>query len=206
MELAAEGVKPGIINISSAKAHPPRSLAGDVARRLLRHRFAVFGLVVLGAVILLVAVGPLVYTTSPTTVDFAAALEGPSRAHLLGTNDLGQDTLARDHVWRPGFVDGGVGGDGACAANWHECRCNCGLLWRHGGLHPHAHDGCLFGAAHAAAAYAGDLSLPRAAGACHGRRGRHLCDNRRHDWRAELDVAVASLCAPTSLRCANPNS
>jgi peptide/nickel transport system permease protein len=37
----------------------------------------------------------LVYTTRYNTVDFAVSSQGPSRAHPFGTNDLGQDILAR---------------------------------------------------------------------------------------------------------------
>lgn len=96
MDMSLAGVKGGVfLSTENSRIRKPRSLAGDVARRLVRHRFAVLGLTLLACVILLVAVGPVVYTVSPKTVDFSAALEGPSRAHPLGTNDLGQDTLAR---------------------------------------------------------------------------------------------------------------
>jgi peptide/nickel transport system permease protein len=42
-----------------------------------------------------VLVGPLVYRVPINDIDFKAKLKGPSWAHPLGTDDLGQDLLAR---------------------------------------------------------------------------------------------------------------
>ncbi len=64
-------------------------------RRFRRHRLAVAGAVVLLAMILAVAFGPLVWRVQINDIDFAAQLQGPSWAHPLGTDDLGQDLLAR---------------------------------------------------------------------------------------------------------------
>src|SRR5262249_2052529 len=60
-----------------------------------RHRLAMLGLVVLAAMVLGVVVGPFVYRVPIDEIDFKAKLRGPSRAHPLGTDDLGQDILAR---------------------------------------------------------------------------------------------------------------
>ncbi len=64
-------------------------------RRFRRHRLAVASAVVLLAMILAVAFGPLVWRVQINDIDFAAQLQGPSWAHPLGTDDLGQDLLAR---------------------------------------------------------------------------------------------------------------
>jgi peptide/nickel transport system permease protein len=64
-------------------------------RRFRKHRLAVASAVVLGAIILAVLVGPLFWTLPIDEIDFTARLEGPSLAHPLGTDDLGQDLLAR---------------------------------------------------------------------------------------------------------------
>jgi len=56
---------------------------------------AVVSLVVLVLLVLAVLLGPLVYTVSISDIDFTARLVGPSAAHPLGTDDLGQDLLAR---------------------------------------------------------------------------------------------------------------
>src|SRR5579859_1867637 len=64
-------------------------------RRFRRHRLAVASSVLLLAMILAVVVGPFVWRVQINEIDFAAMLDGPSWAHPLGTDDLGQDLLAR---------------------------------------------------------------------------------------------------------------
>ena len=64
-------------------------------RRFRRHRLAVAGAVVLLLLILAVAFGPLIWGLQINDIDFSAQLQGPSWAHPLGTDDLGQDLLAR---------------------------------------------------------------------------------------------------------------
>ncbi len=51
--------------------------------------------VVLVLMILAVGIGPFIWTVPINDIDFAAHLAGPSAAHPLGTDDLGQDLLAR---------------------------------------------------------------------------------------------------------------
>jgi len=50
---------------------------------------------VLGFLILAVLFGPLVWRVPINDIDFSVILQGPSLAHPLGTDDLGQDLLAR---------------------------------------------------------------------------------------------------------------
>jgi peptide/nickel transport system permease protein len=64
-------------------------------RRFRRHRLAATGAVVLLVMLLAVALGPLLWRVPIDGIDFAARLAGPSWAHPLGTDDLGQDLLAR---------------------------------------------------------------------------------------------------------------
>jgi len=64
-------------------------------RRFRRHRLAVASTVVLGLMLLAVALGPLLWQVPINDIDFAAHLEGPSWDHPFGTDDLGQDLLAR---------------------------------------------------------------------------------------------------------------
>ena len=52
-------------------------------------------LIVLTLMILLVVFGPLVWKVAINDIDFTARLEGPSLKHPFGTDDLGQDVLAR---------------------------------------------------------------------------------------------------------------
>jgi peptide/nickel transport system permease protein len=67
----------------------------DAWRRFRRHRMALASTVVLSILILAVLLGPLLWHVEINEIDFTARLEGPSMAHPLGTDDLGQDVLAR---------------------------------------------------------------------------------------------------------------
>lgn len=82
------------IPIPGAPPHP-LSLWAEAWRRFRRHRLAAFGGTVLTVLILTVLVGPLVYAVPINEIDFKAKLRVPSWAHPLGTDDLGQDLLAR---------------------------------------------------------------------------------------------------------------
>jgi peptide/nickel transport system permease protein len=66
-----------------------------VWRRYRKHRLAVVCSVILAILVLAVLVGPLVWTLPIDEIDFSARLQGPSWEHPLGTDDLGQDLLAR---------------------------------------------------------------------------------------------------------------
>ena len=64
-------------------------------RRLMRNRLGFASLIFIVFVVLAALIGPLLYTVSPTQAHFDALNQPPSRAHLLGTDRLGHDTLAR---------------------------------------------------------------------------------------------------------------
>jgi peptide/nickel transport system permease protein len=64
-------------------------------RRFRRHRLAMASAVILLAMILAVCFGPLVWRVQINDIDFSAQLQTPGWAHPLGTDDLGQDLLAR---------------------------------------------------------------------------------------------------------------
>ena len=71
------------------------SLWAEAWRRFRRHRLAMVGAVVLGAMVVAVLAGPVVYTVPINEIDFKTKLKAPSPSHPLGTDDLGQDLLAR---------------------------------------------------------------------------------------------------------------
>ena len=71
------------------------SLTAEAWRRFRRHRLALFGMVVLFLMVAAVAVGPIVWRVPINEIDFKAKLKTPSWQHPLGTDDLGQDILAR---------------------------------------------------------------------------------------------------------------
>ena len=64
-------------------------------RRFKRHRLAVVCAFILGFIILAVLLGPWIWRVPINEIDFTARMQGPSWAHPLGTDDLGQDLLAR---------------------------------------------------------------------------------------------------------------
>jgi peptide/nickel transport system permease protein len=76
-------------------AYPARTLWSDTWRRYCRHRLAMLGTVVMLILSVATLLGPLVYPVPIDEIDFAVKLEGPSVAHPFGTDDLGQDLLAR---------------------------------------------------------------------------------------------------------------
>jgi ABC-type dipeptide/oligopeptide/nickel transport system permease subunit len=63
--------------------------------RLLRHRFALIGLLLIGLEVGLAAFAPLVAPYDPSRIDALAMLSGPTAMHPLGTDDLGRDILSR---------------------------------------------------------------------------------------------------------------
>lgn len=74
---------------------PPVSPWNEAWRRFRKHRLAVLSAAVLGFMILAVLFGPLVWSLPIDEIDFSARLQGPSWEHPFGTDDLGQDILAR---------------------------------------------------------------------------------------------------------------
>jgi peptide/nickel transport system permease protein len=69
--------------------------AQEAWRRFRRHKLAVASAAILIFLVLAVVFGPLIWKVPINDVDFTAHLEGPSAVHPLGTDDLGQDLLAR---------------------------------------------------------------------------------------------------------------
>ncbi len=63
--------------------------------RYARNRLALIGLWVVLGVILAAALASLFAPADPAKPDFVNLLQPPSRAHLLGTDDLGRDELSR---------------------------------------------------------------------------------------------------------------
>lgn len=69
----------------------PLSILHEVARRPA----GVFGLLVVGGLLVLVAFAPLIAPYGDATQNIADRLQGPSFAHPLGTDELGRDLLSR---------------------------------------------------------------------------------------------------------------
>lgn len=67
----------------------------SIWQRFKADPLALVGLGLLTTLVLSVLLGPVLYPQSLTQIDFRQTLAPPSWQHLLGTNDLGQDQLAR---------------------------------------------------------------------------------------------------------------
>jgi peptide/nickel transport system permease protein len=67
----------------------------DAWRRFRRHRLALASSVILIVVLLAVLLMPFIWKVAINEIDFTARLKSPSLAHPFGTDDLGQDLLAR---------------------------------------------------------------------------------------------------------------
>ena len=85
-------VGPGSVTAAKRVSHSPWA---EAWRRFQRHRLAFWSLWLLGAMVLVVLLGPLVYKVGINDIDFKSRLASPSVQHLFGTDDLGRDLLAR---------------------------------------------------------------------------------------------------------------
>ena len=93
------GSTPASPTVSAAAGPVPGakqvSLGMEAWRRFRRHRLALTGAIILGIMASAVVFGPWLYPVPINEIDFASKLQGPSWQHPFGTDDLGQDLLAR---------------------------------------------------------------------------------------------------------------
>ena len=78
-----------------ARATKPVTPAAEAWRRFRKHKLAVASTVILAAIVLAIVFGPMVWAVPINEIDFTAKLKAPFASHPLGTDDLGQDVLAR---------------------------------------------------------------------------------------------------------------
>lgn len=85
--------------MTEATSAPPKpaSQGRDIWQQFRTHKGALFGLIVLGFLILAVLIGPYIWVPEKLTVAEAIKLknQGPSLRFPLGTDQLGRDMLAR---------------------------------------------------------------------------------------------------------------
>ena len=89
--LASPSAEPVSGAAQSAATSPGR----ETWKRFRRHKLAMASSFVLGTMILGVIVGPWLWPVPINEIDFSAQLQTPSLKHPFGTDDLGQDLLAR---------------------------------------------------------------------------------------------------------------
>src|SRR6266508_4239735 len=94
--MATRTVTEGVLaEIAPVRRRGGQSLWFEAGRRFRKHHLAMLGACVLAVMVAAVLLGPLVYRVPIDEIDFKAKLQGPSWAHPMGTDDLGQDILAR---------------------------------------------------------------------------------------------------------------
>lgn len=67
----------------------------DKFRQMIRNRFAIIGLVLLGLLGIIAIAAPVIAPYDPIKMDLTNSLQPPSSEHLLGTDKLGRDVLSR---------------------------------------------------------------------------------------------------------------
>lgn len=85
--------KTGLQTPGSGEHH--RSLREDVWRQFKKHKGAVVGLILLALIVFATIFGPFLYGVDPYGVDTSVTNAPPSPDHVLGTDNLGRDVLAR---------------------------------------------------------------------------------------------------------------
>ncbi len=95
VSLTAEAPVAAIAAPTQAREKQRFSPWQEAWRRFRRHRLAVASGIVLLLIVAAILVGPLLWRLPINEIDFSAKLDGPSWAHPFGTDDLGQDILAR---------------------------------------------------------------------------------------------------------------
>jgi peptide/nickel transport system permease protein len=93
--MATRTVTDVLADMAPARRRGGQSLWREAGRRFRKHRLAMLGACVLAIMVLGVLSGPFVYRVPIDEIDFKAKLKGPSWQHPMGTDDLGQDLLAR---------------------------------------------------------------------------------------------------------------
>ncbi len=64
-------------------------------RALLRNRLAAFGVTLVCLLVIFALFAPIIAQRNPAQLDLATRLEGPTRAHWFGTDELGRDIFSR---------------------------------------------------------------------------------------------------------------
>jgi len=83
---------------AEAPVRQHETLVRLAARRFLRHRLALVGLVILAALIVLAVFAPWIAPYDPEKLDLRSIKQPPSAAHLFGTDTVGYDVFSR-FVW-----------------------------------------------------------------------------------------------------------
>jgi peptide/nickel transport system permease protein len=86
---------PAITVDQRAERRASRGLWGDAARRLLRNRPALLGLLFIAIFVLSAVLAPVIAPYGPLEGGLAQRLQPPSQAHIMGTDSQGRDEYSR---------------------------------------------------------------------------------------------------------------
>jgi peptide/nickel transport system permease protein len=92
------GSSAGSLAVHTEPAAPARAMQNQwllTGRRLLRHKLAVAGAVILAALVFMSAAAPLVTSYDPDQTNLLDRLAQPTLKHLMGTDHLGRDVFTR---------------------------------------------------------------------------------------------------------------
>ena len=87
MATIADALPPVVAPAAQPRTHP--------VRRLLRRRFAAFGLAVIFVFVALALLAPFVAPYDPLATSWGAIRKSPSLEHWFGTDEIGRDVLSR---------------------------------------------------------------------------------------------------------------
>lgn len=88
-------VKPAQIELDDEQLQGARTLWGDAWRQFRKHKLAMLASLILILIVLLVVVGPFVYTRDAEEINFSYKYSGMTWDRPLGADDLGRDLMAR---------------------------------------------------------------------------------------------------------------
>ena len=82
-------------SVRGAAPRASRGLWGDALRRLMRNRPAILGLVFVAIFVVGAVLAPVLAPYDPTVGNLSLSKQGPTLAHLMGTDLLGRDEFSR---------------------------------------------------------------------------------------------------------------
>mgnify|MGYP000079566860 CR=1 FL=1 len=81
--------------MSDTSLPKPRSELGEILHHLLRDPLGLVGLVIVTLIVGSALLAPWIAPYDPIAMNIPDRLQGPSAAHLLGTDQIGRDTFSR---------------------------------------------------------------------------------------------------------------
>ena len=85
------------INLAAAEELPKaQSKFKEFVKKFMKRKTAVISLAFIVFIILMAIIGPYVVPYDPQAPDYTAMMQGPSAAHIWGTNEYGQDVSPSD--------------------------------------------------------------------------------------------------------------